>query len=224
MPLVPGLFIDVGTPVAPANLVPQILWPTHPGYGDNGESDSTKFPQLTAIKARRSSIPPKALAAFVDAARKAKDRILVIDDYLFKPLEGQSLQNRCDQVLNWLDEDLVANDVRFLTNAHEDAVEQESIQNQFDELATTINQLKPRRSGKITIQIQFTLGSRFPYVHDRFAIIDDELWHFGATVGGLHSLVSAATRGWGADTHDAVRFFHDAWEGDNDADRRGRHG
>lgn len=225
MSLVPGLFIDVGTPVPPPNLVPQILWPTYPGYGDNGEPDSTKFPQLTAIKARRSSIPPKALTAFIDAARKAKDRILVLDDFLFKPLEGQSLQDRCDQVLSWLDEDIVANKIQFLTNSHEDAVEQAWIQKQFDILAAAINELKPRRSGKITVEIQFTLGSRFPYVHDRFAIIDDELWHFGATVGGLHPLVNAATRGWGAVTHDAVRFFQDAWKGDDDADRsRGRRG
>lgn len=224
MPLVLAPFIDVSMPVTRGHLKPQILWPTHPGYGDGGESDSAMFPQLPAIKARRTASPPEALTAFVNAARKAQDRILVLDDYLFKPLAGQSLQNRCDQVLNWFDADLVANDIRFLTKGHEDAAEQFSIQRQFDKCARTINTLTPRRSGKITINIRFTLGSRFPYVHDRFAIIDDELWHFGATVGGLHPLVSAATRGWSADTHDAARFFHDAWEGDDDAERRGRHG
>jgi hypothetical protein len=61
-------------------------------------------------------------------------------------------------------------------------------------------------------------------MHDRFSIIDNELWHFGATVGGLHHLVNAATRGWNAEAHDAVRFFNDAWDGDEDAQRGGRHG
>jgi hypothetical protein len=111
----------------------------------------------------------------------------------------------------------VANDIRFLTNAHEDRAQQDAIQKQFNERIAAINRGAPRRAGAATIEIRFSLGRKFPYVHDRFAIIDSELWHFGATVGGLHSLVNAATRGWDAQAHDAVRFFDDAWDGDGDA-------
>ncbi len=32
--------------------------------------------------------------------------------------------------------------------------------------------------------------------HDRFAVIDFELWHFGSTVGGAYPKFGAATRGW----------------------------
>lgn len=74
------------------------------------------------------------------------------------------------------------------------------------------------------IEIRFTLNTEFPYIHDRFAIIDNELWHFGATVGGLHNKVNAATRGWDADFHDAIRFFEIVWKGDNDACRKRRRG
>jgi len=179
---------------------------------------------LTAIKARRAACPPEALTAFVEATGTAQDRILVLDDFLFKPQEGQSQQSRYDQILFWLPVNLVANDIRFLTNAHEDREEQDRIRRLFNEHVATINQLAPHQAGAAKVEIRFSLGSKFPYVHDRFAIIDNELWHFGATVGGLHSLVNAATRGWDAEAHDAIRFFNDAWDGDGDTQRGGQRG
>jgi hypothetical protein len=171
---------------------------------------------LTAIKARRAACPPEALAAFVEATWMAQDRILILDDFLFKPRD-ESRQSRYEQILFWLPDGLVANDIRFLTNRHEDRAEQYTIQRLFNERVAAINQRSPRRAGVAKIEIRFSLNSKFPYVHDRFAIIDSELWHFGATVGGLHNLVNAATRGLDAEAHEAVRFFNDAWEGDGDA-------
>lgn len=224
MPLAPPPFVNATAPVSRPYPKQRILWPTSSGYGEGGGSDSATFPSLTAIKARRAARPPEALAAFVEAASMAQDRILVLDDFLFKPQEDQSQQSRYEQILLWLPDGLVANDIRFLTNAHEDQAEQDAIQKLFNECVAAINQRAPRRAGAAKIEIRFSLGSKFPYVHDRFAIIDNELWHFGATVGGLHSLVNAATRGWDAEAHDAVRFFNDAWDGDGDAQRGGRHG
>jgi hypothetical protein len=224
MALAPPPFVNAAAPIARAYPTQQILWPTFAGYGESGGSDSRKFPNLTAIKARRTAQPPAALAAFIDATWTAQDRILVLDDFLFKAQQGQSQQSRYEQILSWLPDGLVANDIRFLTNAHEDQTEQAAIQNLFNGHVAAINQRAPRRAGAAQVEIKFSLGKKFPYVHDRFAIIDNELWHFGATVGGLHSLVNAATRGWDAEAHEAVRFFNDAWTGDEDMLRGGRHG
>lgn len=221
MPLPSPPVVDVTAYVSRSYPEPGIFWPTFNGHGEHGGSDSRKFPTLTAIKARRGAYPPEALNAFVEAVREACDRILVLDDFLFKPQKKQSQQSRYDQILSWLSDGLIANDIRFLTKAPEDSLEQDTIQRQFNERIDAINYRVPRRAGKATIEIRFTLGSNFPYVHDRFAIIDNELWHFGATVGGLHSAVNAATRGWSAEEHDAVRFFNDAWNGDPDARRGG---
>jgi hypothetical protein len=220
MPLAPPPIIDAAKPVAPTREEPQIYWPSARCYGDNGGSDSSVFPNLTAIKARCSARPPEPLEAFLEAAWDARNRILVLDDYLFKPLEGQSQQDRNEQILAWLPDGMVANEIRFLTKAHPD---QNFIRTQFNKRVTEINLRAPRRLGTATIDIRFTLGSAFPYVHDRFAIIDDEFWHFGATVGGLHGLVNAASRGWSAHAREAIRFFDDAWNGDGDVDA-GRHG
>lgn len=225
MPLAPPRSVNVTAPVTRPYPEPQILWPTFPGYGDDSRgSDSCAFPSLPAIKARQAACPPEALTAFVEAAWMAQNRILVLDDFLFKPQEGQSRQSRYEQILFWLPDGLVANDIRFLTNAHGNRTEQCEIQKLFNEHVATINQRAPRRAGAAKIEIRFSLGSKFPYVHDRFAVIDNELWHFGATVGGLHNRVNAATRGWDAEAHKAVRFFDDAWNGDSDVQHRGRHG
>ncbi len=219
--------VDAGFKVK--RLVPDkaIFWPTAIGYGNLGQSgDSTKFPQLTAIKARKSAKSVAPLLAFVDTARKSLDRILVLDDYLFKPTEGP-LQNRIDQVLMWFSGDSLASDIRLLTSSIGDADAENDIVQQFNDRARKINSWN-RYPNSLQIHIKFTLQKEFPYVHDRFSIIDDELWHFGATVGGLHDQVNAATRGWDVNDHDALEFFNMAWAGDSDLthshDYRGRRG
>jgi hypothetical protein len=191
-----------------------IFWPTAIGYGDQPQlnADSTRFPGLTAIKARNSVRPAAPLAEFVKAAGEAQDRILILDEYLFKPPEG-TFQIRVKQVLSWFSNSLRASDVRILTSSVID-FNVEYIIKQFEERAAEIN--SGIYSSGVKIQVRFTLKKNFPYIHDRFAIIDDELWHFGATVGGLHEHVNAATRGWVVDDHNGLAFFETAWTGDPD--------
>lgn len=43
-------------------------------------------------------------------------------------------------------------------------------------------------------------------IHDRFAIMDGEIWHCGAAVGGMHGSLSAVTRGW-QDTENRMKTF-----------------
>jgi hypothetical protein len=224
MALAPPPFVNAGLPVKRPVPKPQILWPSAIGYGDNGGSDLVRFPPVGAIKARHSASPPESLSAFRDTARTAQDRILILDDYLFKPKKDQALQSRYDKILDWFPDRLVANDVRILTNAHADESEHHLIQQKFAERAVAINDKSRNRQGIVTIEINFNLKRDFGYVHDRFAIVDDELWHFGATVGGLHEELNAATRGWDSEQHEALRFFNDAWRGDGNSTRGRRHG
>ena len=219
--------VDAGFKVK--RLVPDkaIFWPTAIGYGNISESgDSTKFPLLTAIKARKSAKSVEPLGAFVDTAGKSLDRIWVLDDYLFKNREDSPLQNRIDQVLMWFPDNLTTSDVRLLTSSIGDNYAENDIRRQFEDRASQINRQRQNRDNSLLVQIKFTLQKEFPYIHDRFAIIDDELWHFGATVGGLHDQVNAATRGWDANEHKAIEVFKMAWAGDSDLthshDYRGR--
>jgi hypothetical protein len=34
------------------------------------------------------------------------------------------------------------------------------------------------------------------FIHDRFVMLDDELWHFGGTIGGFQPNLTAYSRGW----------------------------
>jgi hypothetical protein len=224
MAIAPPPFVSAGSPIKRPVPSPQILWPSAIGYADDGGSDLVRFPGLEAIKARLGAHLPESLSAFRDAARAAQDRILILDDFLFKPKKGQALQSRYDQILRWFPVGLIANDVRILVNAHGDKTERDLITRKFAERAAEINDRSPNRDGNVAILINFSLGTDFPYVHDRYAIVDDELWHFGATVGGLHEALNAASRGWDSTQHDALRFFEEAWRGDGRPLPRGRHG
>lgn len=44
------------------------------------------------------------------------------------------------------------------------------------------------------------------YIHDRFAIMDKEIWHCGSTVGGMHEKMTVLTRGW-PDVDNRLRDF-----------------
>ena len=57
-----------------------------------------------------------------------------------------------------------------------------------------------------------TLDRRgFPFLHDRFAIVDGALWHFGSTVGGGHRGLTAASGPWPAVKSRAIIFFEECW-------------
>lgn len=47
----------------------------------------------------------------------------------------------------------------------------------------------------------------YPYIHDRFVLADNELWHFGAHVGGGYEGLSAISRGWAGQAHDFKKIF-----------------
>lgn len=51
----------------------------------------------------------------------------------------------------------------------------------------------------------------YPFPHDRFAIIDDELWHFGHTVGGGGACLFACSGPWDAQSFEVEPFYEDLW-------------
>lgn len=53
---------------------------------------------------------------------------------------------------------------------------------------------------KVTVDIMISsfsnAGLRYFDIHDRFALLDDEIWHFGWTVCGIGNSLNAYSRGW----------------------------
>lgn len=182
----------------------EILWGCEAG-------GSHHFPRdMEAILARRRSPDPKPLYAFGVAVMNAVDRVWVIDEYFLTTDRSASSDGRILTILDWLHTGLVASDIRILTKKHEEITE-DTLQ-LFQMREQEINASQTRRSKRCSIQINTRLKAGFDFVHDRFAIVDDELWHFGATVGGFHASVNAASRGWSAVDSGAIAFFELAWD------------
>lgn len=138
----------------------------------------------------------------------AKERVWICDDYLLKPNSG-SLAERVDRILEWFPPiGLAASDIRLLTRATLGV--DVSLRKRFQLRAQEITNQPARRGKQCNIEIKLHLAD-CDFIHDRFAIVDDELWHFGATVGGLHASVNAASRGWRAEDHGAIEFFEEIW-------------
>ncbi|WP_413437135.1 hypothetical protein ACFDAU_11990 [Sulfuriferula sp. GW1] len=190
----------------------EILW----GSQDGG---CNRFPEKDAISERRYSDNPMPLLAFGRAVSEALDRVWIVDEYLLMPDEkkGDSVEQvkhrvlrRIEKIVEWMQPELVASDIRFLTKHHAEVFEAGALE-RLQERAQEINARSARRPMKCTIEVRTHLTQKFNYIHDRFAIIDDELWHFGGTAGGFHASVSAASRGWRATDHGAIQFFEMAW-------------
>ena len=198
---------------------PQRPFPDKTIFWGSQEGGCNHFPvDRHVITDRKFSDYPAPLHAFGRAVSEALDRVWIVDEYLLMPdkkkgdtdeLVKQKIMRRVQNILDWLPISLAANDIRFLTKQHEEV--EASTLARFQELAQAINDQSMRRPKKCNIEVRTHLTQKFDFIHDRFAIIDDELWHFGATVGGFHASVSAASRGWRASDHGAIEFFELAW-------------
>ena len=179
----------------------KILW----GSQDGGQA---RFPTRASAYERMYSGDPVPLKEFGCAVLNAEERIWIVDEYLFMPDSGDP-ETRIDKILTWLQKGISATDIRLLTRPHREI--SDDCLNKFQNRAREINSHAPKRTKECRIEIRMHLTRDCNFIHDRFAVVDDELWHFGATAGGFHSRVSAASRGWRAADHGAIDFFEEIW-------------
>lgn len=180
----------------------EILW----GSQEGGQN---QFPTSTAAWGRKNSGDPVPLQKFGKTVADAQERVWIVDEYLLMPDSGRPAE-RIKQILGWLPLDLAASDIRLLTKQHRE-IEETDLE-KFQHRAQAINNHMARREKECRIEVRTHLTHRnCNFIHDRFAIIDDELWHFGGTAGGFQATVSAASRGWRAVDHGAIDFFEEIW-------------
>lgn len=214
--------LDIKTAPAPMPPIPDkaILWAAQDNSGNLPCGDYNRFPDIGAIKTRFHAQQPSPLNSFGEAVSNAQQRVWIIDHYFFDPDKDKgSRRDRVELVKNWFVQDTMrANDIRILTGKLEDKggkdIDTAEVESQFYKCADFLSKRRLRGEGRCNIEVLFALSKTFGYVHDRFAIIDNELWHFGATVGGFHAQVNAATRGWNASDHNSKEFFERAWDGE----------
>ena len=134
------------------------------------------------------------LVAFGIAVKEAHRRLLVLDPH-FDDVGVRALRDSFDYSQ--------ADEIRFLTGQTADNKTRQDLERRIN-----MNRTDQR---DVAVQWRKLKRDSFPFLHDRFAVVDDALWHFGATVGGGHSGVNAASGPWSAVHARAIDFFDECW-------------
>lgn len=180
---------------------PRLLWPsiTRTGVGIIGSKDASQFPIESDVRWRHRECKggnAMRLVAFEKAVMGAHRRLLVLDPH-FDEVGVRALRDALEYSQ--------ANEVRFLTGQTADDTTPWR-----QELEVRINMNRADRR-EVEVHWRKLRRNSFPFLHDRFAIVDDALWHFGATVGGGHPSVNAASGPWSAVHARAIDFFDECW-------------
>jgi hypothetical protein len=191
--------IDTG-PETPIGLpIPRIVWPTMV-LGDSSyeESDLNCFPEEDSCRERfKLGIGGAKSRVFRDAVRLAQHRLWLLDEQLLRNDES------CDRLLE-LFYVTGAWDIRVVTASKEGAKQRAA---RLKELERDLGRGRSDAPPRIQFFLNLSQQSGMPEVHDRFAVVDDVLWHCGATIGGLHNAINAMTFGWSALDTRAIVFF-----------------
>lgn len=191
--------------------------------------DLAVFPEVWDIESRLSCYVNNngivnTLNAFWDATKSAVKRIFIVDGYFLEPEvppgtnKTQLTQERLSIIQSNLLEACLSNksglEVKILTVSpySEDKAKEQKMLSDFEEIELLVAAEAQQGTVSVKLDVCLNLTKHFDRIHDRFAIVDDELWHFGGTVGGFNSKFSAASRGWDAEKLGAVSFFDEVWQ------------
>lgn len=182
--------------IAPKQLVvPTLRWPSHWWESSSRPTnDGHRFPHVSELGYRDTDGGVLASVEFFEALRGAQ-KLLIMDNHFDREFGVNPL-------LKFLDtKSLMVVKIISCRIPKADA----SIMRA--ELHERLQKCLPKN---VTPDVQWRCETPVSIdLHDRFAIVDDELWHFGATVGGCHRSVNAFSRGWSAaETHAEDYFFH----------------
>jgi hypothetical protein len=178
---------------------PVLMWPNAWWSGQAIPSeDLRQFPGISERAERRGRRKNIYSVEFRLAVRRAW-RLLILDPY-FDALIG------ADPIEAFI----TGTSLKELRiNGMRDVTEEEARRRVID-FRKILSQSQMKTSVP-DVQWQDTLHKSVLELHDRFAIVDSELWHFGATVGGAHPSVNAFSRGWDANKTGAIAFFEELW-------------
>lgn len=184
---------------------PVLRWPS---FDDtNASADLERFPTIDQETRRRGAgLFGAHSRAFMDVVRGARERIWVIDSYLFK------METTGGPCFSRTFETAFLNTEAF--NIQLIASDTPGLKEQLQILKNVVRlRSRPGRQNAFQIEVRLVRNGRSSVTlpHDRFAIIDDELWHCGANVGGTHYEVNAYSRGWSATEKGALDYFDWLW-------------
>jgi hypothetical protein len=145
------------------------------------------------------------LDEFVSAIKEAKNRLLILDPYFGARGDSGSYDHTG---LPLVEKGLILSRVATVKIASETLSVRSNYRDGVQKLEDALS--TGSKDPDLKWLDQLSKLNRFE-AHDRFAIVDQELWHFGADVGGAHPGITMSSRGWSADETEAVRFFDQVW-------------
>lgn len=149
-------------------------------------SQSCKWPP-------RGSETKRGLNEFLDAVRLSSDRVWILDPHFEGDGGMEVIKEAVQDAIKAAQAAGKQLDLRVLTK-------------RYKQLQKWCNE-----NGASDKRIMYRSAHRLDY-HDRYALLDHELWHFGSTVGGGCNDLSSATRGWYGHADDFSDFFKGQWE------------
>ena len=190
----PKLILDVADP----ELTPMMPWPSIDNACMNA-CDRLRAPTPEMLHMRYNHIksegPPLGLIAFALALRSST-KAIILDDFF--DLASARL------VGAWLKDGQRLAELKILTKLPKHTQKMATI------LRASLSDLK---TTKPSVDVRALLHSNFyKRLHDRFAVLDGELWHFGASVGGNHPALNACSRGWSDQEVGFSDLFEKIWE------------
>ncbi len=176
-----------------------IVWPAPGGCLPH-------FPGLHDLENYRASYEANdQLVPFLEEIKKAVNRLWIIDkNFLQKKPEQDGIDTICEavKVSNVKEIKIIT-----MTGGHNSSTPEDAVK-----------RLKKARRNFRTGQDRLPIGictkltkQTSSLIHDRFAIIDNLLWHFGSDVGGRDTALNAVSLGWDANTTNAGSFFLELW-------------
>lgn len=177
-----------------------IAWPLPTGCLPN-------FPTLKELEKISSYKEKKQLLPFLEAIRKAEQLLWIIDKNFLQKKEPSG-QNGIDTICEAVADSNVK-EIKII--AMPGGSETPSAEGEVKRLKNARKNCKSGREG-LPIEICTNLDKKMSsLIHDRFAIADNVLWHFGSDVGGRDAALNAVSFGWNADTTHAKSFFLELW-------------
>ena len=157
-----------------------------------------------------------ALQPFMDALIDAQDRVYVLDIHAFDlalPVIAEAMSVTSASDIRVLSKRDAAPRTLWLAGSG-GARSRKTVG-----LAGAVAAMQDERDQGLTerrpglVRWQFLNGADQEMVHDRFALVDDDLWHWGASVGGLHRGIHAVSHGWSDAAPGFRDLFLDLWKG-----------
>lgn len=168
--------------------------------------DFMSFKNYYDFRSKQNLVSPE----FLKSLEQSKDRVWFLDGYLINNYITNETKKGKNVVVQILDS-IVSNshgiEVKFFLRKVEGSKKIEQVFKEKNDLIIELH------NNQVNTEIKYKYITKdFKQIHDRFAVIDNQLWHFGSDIGSSLPDFHATSFGWDAEELQVDKFFKELWE------------